>query len=58
MKEDGFFIEDGVIPRTDYAGLCMFAFFCVLMVLNVVFFIRPLKRETGADMFDRELDGL
>ena len=58
MKDDGFFIEDGVIPRTDYAGLCMFAFFCVLMVLNVVFFIRPLKRETGADMFDRELDGL
>ena len=56
MKDDGFFIEDGVIPRTDYTGLCMFVFFCLLMVLNVVFFIKPLKRETGGDMPDKELD--
>ena len=56
MKNDGFFIEDGVIPRTDYTGLCMFIFFCVLMVLNVVFLIKPLKRETGGDMPDKELD--
>ena len=57
MKDDGFFIEDGVVPRTDYAGLFMFAFFCVLMILNIVFFIKPMKRETGGDMFDRDLDG-
>ena len=56
MKDDGFFIEDGVIPRTDYTGLCMFVFFCLLMVLNVVFFIKPLKRETSGDMPDKELD--
>ena len=58
MKDDGFFIEDGVIPRTDYAGLFMFAFFTVLMILNVVFFIKPIKRETSQEEIDRELDAL
>ncbi|MBP5406406.1 hypothetical protein J6Z19_04575 [bacterium] len=57
MKDDGFFIEDGVIPRTDYTGLFTFVFFCVLMVLNIIFFVRPLKHETAKDI-DRELDGL
>ena len=56
MKDDGFFIEDGVIPRTDYAGLGMFVFFCVLAVLNIVFFIKPFKREP--EMPDKEFDGL
>ena len=58
MKDDGFFIEDGVIPRTDYAGLFMFAFFALLMILNVVFFIKPMKRETRQEDIDRELDAL
>ena len=58
MKDDGFFIEDGVIPRTDFTGLFMFAFFTVLMILNVIFFIKPLKHETGGDILDKELDGL
>lgn len=58
MKDDGFFIEDGVIPRTDYAGLFMFVFFTVLMILNVVFFIKPMKRETRQEDIDRELDAL
>ena len=57
MKDDGFFIEDGVIPRSDYAGLCMFAFFCILMVLNVVFFIKPLRRETREENIANGLDG-
>ncbi len=57
MKDDGFFIEDGVIPRSDYAGLCMFAFFCILMVLNVVFFIKPLRRETREENIVNGLDG-
>ena len=58
MKDDGFFIEDGVIPRTDYAGLFMFAFFALLMILNIVFFIKPMKRETRQEDIDRELDAL
>ena len=57
MKDDGFFIEDGAIPRTDFAGLFMFVFFAVLMVLNIIFFVRPLKRETANDM-DKDFDGL
>jgi hypothetical protein len=58
MKDDGFFIEDGVIPRSDYAGLCMFVFFIVLMILNVFFFIKPMKREIRQEDIDRELDAL
>jgi hypothetical protein len=58
MKDDGFFIEDGVIPRSDYAGLFMFAFFALLMILNIVFFIKPMKRETRQEDIDRELDAL
>ena len=58
MKDDGFFIEDGVIPRTDYAGLFMFGFFTILMILNIVFFIKPLKRETSQEEIDREIDAL
>ena len=56
MNDDGFFIEDGVIPRTDYTGLFMFMLFCVLTVFNIVFLIKPLKRESGGDMPDKELD--
>ena len=58
MKDDGFFIEDGVIPRSDYAGLFMFFFFIVLMILNVFFFIKPIKRESRQEDIDRELDAL
>ena len=58
MKDDGFFIEDGVIPHTDFAGLFMFAFFAVLMILNIIFFIKPLKRETTQEEIDREIDAL
>ena len=52
------FIEDGVIPRTDYTGLFMFAFFIVLMILNVVFFIKPMKHEASQEEIDREIDAL
>ena len=58
MKDDGFFIEDGVIPRTDFTGVFMFAFFTVLMILNIVFFIKPMKREANKEDIDREFDGL
>ena len=58
MKDDGFFIEDGVIPRTDFAGLFMFVLFIVLMILNVVFFIKPMKREPSQEEIDREIDAL
>ena len=58
MKDDGLFIEDGVAPRTDFAGLFMFAFFTVLMILNIVFFIKPMKRETSQEDIDREIDAL
>ena len=58
MKDDGFFIEDGVIPRTDFAGLFMFAFFMLLMILNIVFFIKPMKREATQEEIDREIDAL
>ena len=58
MKDDGFFIEDGVIPHTDYAGFFMFIFFTVLMILNIVFFIKPMKREASQEDIDRELDAL
>ena len=58
MKDDGFFIEDGVVPRSDYAGLFMFVFFILLMVLNVFFFIKPIKRETTQEDIDRELEEL
>ena len=58
MKDDGFFVEDGVVPGTDFAGLFMFAFFTVLMILNIVFFIKPMKRETSQEEIDREIDAL
>ncbi|MBP5201878.1 hypothetical protein J6Z39_02660 [bacterium] len=47
MKEDGFFIEEGVEPRTDYAGLVIFLLFLGLMVVNVVLFVRPLKSDNS-----------
>ena len=58
MKDDGFFIEDGVVPGTDYTGLFMFFFFIVLMILNVFFFIKPIKRESSQEEIDRELEAL
>lgn len=58
MKDDGVFIEDGVIPRTDYTGLFMFVFFCILLILNIVFFIKPIKSETSQEEIDREIDAL
>lgn len=54
MDEDGFLIEAGMEPGSDYMSLLFFILLILAMVLNIYLFVKPLKPKE--DPMENDID--